>query len=74
MRNKIDATKEEVGNSRKRRKKLSGFWFIGDDVRDGLWASEIEDAAERLGNECRPHMETSVYIRYAVIVHPRKEK
>jgi len=38
------------------------------DNKRGLWSSTIEDAAEKLGNYCRPFREDSVYVRYAAIV------
>jgi hypothetical protein len=35
-----------------------------------MWNSGVEDAAESLGNESRPHSERNVYVRYAIIVEP----
>jgi hypothetical protein len=68
----IDAEEKGSGSSKKQREKTSCFWFIGDGVSKGLWTLEIEDTAERLGNECRAHQETSVYVNYAAIVYPHK--
>jgi hypothetical protein len=36
---------------------------------EGLWETEEQQASEWTGNESQPHSETSVYVRYAAIVH-----
>ena len=36
--------------------------------KSGLWVSQIDEAAENLGNESRPHSEDSVYVRYAAVI------
>ncbi|KAJ7285992.1 hypothetical protein C8J57DRAFT_1708386 [Mycena rebaudengoi] len=33
-----------------------------------VWAEEIEDGVEHLGNEARPHSEDSIYLSYALVI------
>ena len=42
--------------------------------KSGLWISQIDEAAENLGNESRPHSEDSVYVRYAAVIKASEAK
>lgn len=42
--------------------------------KSDLWVSQVEDAAENLGNESRPHFEDSVYVRYAAVIKASEDE
>ena len=44
------------------------FFFGAGEEREGVWRAQVDQGAVNAGNEARPHTETSVYVRYAVIV------
>ena len=50
---------------------IDGMWY--DDAKqekEMVRNRKVEEAAERTGNESRPQTETSVYVRYAVVITP----
>ena len=72
LRDKSSAPARHRRKSRKILKENSqeNIVFI-DGVRvnkSGLWMSQVDEAAENLGNESLPHSEDSVYVRYAAVI------